>query len=170
MGQISYWYEPFEISRDESHFIDNNPDFTVTTGLCDRNKAIEFVKKSITPREFIFKTDIEKKILFLVFNNFHEPIGIVATPKTSQWDKYIGLNFNLVEKQTIFNTLGSLEWIVLLPLQVHHNYYINDLYAWEYPDDCYVTYCNSCHNDQHVKGQKIPVYHSLTNKIIVKMI
>jgi hypothetical protein len=170
MGQILFWYEPFEISRDETHFIDNIPQFTVTTGSCSRNKAIEFVKGAITPRDYFLKSEIQKKFLFLVFNNSHEPIGIVATPKTSQWDTYVGWSERLASKQEIINSLGTMEWILLLPLQVHHNYYINNLYAWEYPDDCYVTYCNTCHKDQHIEGQKIPVYHSLNNKSIVRMV
>ena len=30
-------------------------------------------------------------------------------------------------------------------LSVHHKYYKNNLKAWEYPSDCYITLCEDCH-------------------------
>lgn len=170
MVQISLLFEPFVISGDETHFIDNIPQWLINHGSCDSYTAIDFINRAFTVREYYLKSEIQKKYLFLLFNKFHEPIGIVAVPKTSQWEQYVGLTEKLVEKQEILNSLGAMEWIVFLPLQVHHNYYINNIYAWEYPDDCYVTYCNTCHKEKHIDGLKIPVYHSLSNKTVIRTV
>lgn len=34
-------------------------------------------------------------------------------------------------------------------LNVHHKYYINGLFPWEYPDDAYITLCEDCHSLEH---------------------
>lgn len=36
-----------------------------------------------------------------------------------------------------------------LTLNVHHRYYNNGFEPWEYPDECYVTLCNDCHEFEH---------------------
>lgn len=40
---------------------------------------------------------------------------------------------------------------------VHHKYYIKELFAWEYSSDALVTLCQACHENLH-KNKKIPVY------------
>ncbi len=39
------------------------------------------------------------------------------------------------------------------PLQVHHQCYIIDYYAWDYPGDELITYCKKCHQEWHRKNQ-----------------
>ena len=34
-------------------------------------------------------------------------------------------------------------------LNVHHKYYEKDKSPWEYSDDCYITLCNNCHQEEH---------------------
>lgn len=34
-------------------------------------------------------------------------------------------------------------------LHVHHKYYIKELLPWDHPDDCLVTLCENCHDQQH---------------------
>ena len=36
-----------------------------------------------------------------------------------------------------------------IKLAVHHLYYEKSLKAWEYPDEAYITLCESCHNAVH---------------------
>lgn len=38
-------------------------------------------------------------------------------------------------------------------LTVHHKWYDKSLMPWEYPSSCYITLCNSCHNQYH-KNEK----------------
>src|SRR5690349_18394749 len=33
-------------------------------------------------------------------------------------------------------------------LQVHHKYYKPDTFPWDYPDDCFVTVCDLCHEKE----------------------
>jgi len=37
-------------------------------------------------------------------------------------------------------------------LQVHHQYYEDNKLPWEYPDDCLVTLCETCHGLLHEKN------------------
>lgn len=34
-------------------------------------------------------------------------------------------------------------------LMVHHNYYLPNTDPWEYHNECLVTLCQECHNDEH---------------------
>lgn len=45
-------------------------------------------------------------------------------------------------------------------LVVHHKYYDKKLMPWEYPEKCYMTLCNSCHEQYH-KDEK-----DISNSII----
>jgi len=42
-------------------------------------------------------------------------------------------------------------------LQVHHQFYLVGLAAWEYPDFALVTLCRACHKQEH-ETRKIPLY------------
>lgn len=33
---------------------------------------------------------------------------------------------------------------------VHHKWYTNGLDPWEYPDECYITLCEDCHESVHL--------------------
>jgi len=43
-------------------------------------------------------------------------------------------------------------------LHVHHKVYDNKLKYWEYPDDCLVTLCSSCHDNEHKDTPIIDFY------------
>jgi hypothetical protein len=45
------------------------------------------------------------------------------------------------------------KWHYLFGLNVHHKYYQEGLYPWEYPDDALVTYCEKCHQNLHETTQ-----------------
>lgn len=34
-------------------------------------------------------------------------------------------------------------------LTVHHKYYTNGCAPWDYPDECYITLCEDCHENEH---------------------
>jgi len=36
-------------------------------------------------------------------------------------------------------------------LTVHHKWYKSELKPWEYEDDCYITMCELCHKEFHLK-------------------
>jgi hypothetical protein len=42
-----------------------------------------------------------------------------------------------------------------LSLQVHHLLYLPGRYPWEYEDHLLVTYCEFCHNTEHLIGGQI---------------
>jgi hypothetical protein len=42
-----------------------------------------------------------------------------------------------------------------LTVHVHHIRYINGLEPWEYQDSMLVTYCELCHNTEHLIGDQI---------------
>ncbi|MDN3607259.1 hypothetical protein [Kaistella yonginensis] len=50
-------------------------------------------------------------------------------------------------------------------LEVHHKFYIRNLFPWEY-DDALITVCNECHAMIH-QEQKIPVYFDQSKTVIV---
>jgi hypothetical protein len=50
-------------------------------------------------------------------------------------------------------------------LCVHHKYYYKQrIVPWGYPDDCYITLCEDCHNEWHKKNKN--VYIDNPNKSI----
>lgn len=58
-----------------------------------------------------------------------------------------------------------------LPLHVHHIDYTKGLNPWDYPDNNLITYCEVCHNTEHLIGTQIS--ESLidiikANKLLVK--
>lgn len=40
-------------------------------------------------------------------------------------------------------------------LQVHHTYYIRGHELWQYPNDCFLTLCISCHYQYHLEHELI---------------
>jgi hypothetical protein len=48
-------------------------------------------------------------------------------------------------------------------IEIHHKYYIRHRLPWQYPDNCFMILCNSCHNAYH-KLRKIPVYDDIDSK------
>lgn len=66
--------------------------------------------------------------------------------------------FDFIELNKKIDT-KELEWIFMLGLHVHHKYYIEDYFAWEYPNDALITLCQSCHEKIH-ENQEIPVYNT----------
>lgn len=42
-------------------------------------------------------------------------------------------------------------------LQVHHKYYLKDIKAWQYSDDCYETLCYLCHSNISTDKYKIHI-------------
>lgn len=53
-----------------------------------------------------------------------------------------------------------------IELHVHHKYYINDHYPWQYEDEALITVCMECHEKIH-KTEEITVYVSIDNKKIL---
>lgn len=58
-----------------------------------------------------------------------------------------------------------------ISLHVHHLYYFKDTLPWEYEDEHLVTYCELCHNTEHLIGDQI--HQSLLdiikeNKLLIK--
>ena len=68
------------------------------------------------------------------------------------------------ERSLVLNDIANIEiasenwesfnWMFVLGLHVHHNYYIAGKHPWEYPDEALVTLCWHCHEEKH-KGGKI---------------
>jgi hypothetical protein len=45
-------------------------------------------------------------------------------------------------------------------LCVHHTYYyLPPIEPWKYPDDCYMTLCEDCHNKWHRENEKVYIYN-----------
>jgi hypothetical protein len=49
-------------------------------------------------------------------------------------------------------------------IEVHHRYYVLNRLPWEYPDDCFMVLCSSCHSAYH-KLKDVPV---LTEKLFIE--
>lgn len=41
-------------------------------------------------------------------------------------------------------------------LHVHHRYYLEGRLAWEYPISALITYCESCHKEEHERVGRVP--------------
>ena len=75
---------------------------------------------------------------------------------------------DLVERQT-FDFVYSSDFepktcSIIFGLQVHHTYYHDGKYAWDYPDECLTTLCPTCHNEIHLNTE-IPIFDFLGNEL-----
>lgn len=54
---------------------------------------------------------------------------------------------------------GLFRYIALdfVTLHVHHKYYIEDRFPWEYDDDSLITLCSDCHSETH-ENNKTPLF------------
>lgn len=50
-------------------------------------------------------------------------------------------------------------------LHVHHRYYIEGVWPWQYPQEALVTLCNWCHAELHA-NEKVPYYRHENNQLI----
>lgn len=108
-------------------------------------------------------TDLEFKILIEYNNKIdHLIIQYSQTLDPTLWNYITALNnekiTRLIELENE-QSLTDLNWVFMLGLHIHHNYYIKDLKAWEYKDDALKTLCYDCHETLH-KNELIPVYNN----------
>lgn len=54
---------------------------------------------------------------------------------------------------------GMFQYIAVnfATLHVHHNYYIEDRFPWEYDDNALITLCSDCHSETH-ENNKTPLF------------
>lgn len=45
-----------------------------------------------------------------------------------------------------------------ITLHAHHIFYIEDTEPWDYSDDALITYCEVCHNTEHLIGNTLQGY------------
>ena len=64
-------------------------------------------------------------------------------------------SLNLVPKPLPAST-KNLEWLYNGTLHVHHTYYQQNRYPWEYPNEALITLCWKCHSLEH-EDKKVPV-------------
>lgn len=50
-------------------------------------------------------------------------------------------------------------------LHIHHKYYIEDKFPWEYDNDALITLCSDCHSETHEK-EKTPLFDKYGNFLI----
>lgn len=48
---------------------------------------------------------------------------------------------------------------------IHHKYYINQTFPWEYDDNALITLCPSCHKKEH-ENNRVPVYTRKGNSLV----
>lgn len=76
-------------------------------------------------------------------------------------DRITENNYKELVEQPTFDLLYSSviepgTWSITLGLQVHHKYYGNGQYAWEYPNEALITLCPACHKEIH-RTMEIPI-------------
>lgn len=54
----------------------------------------------------------------------------------------------------------------LLPLHVHHQYYIKGIEPWDYKDSALITLCADCHQKRHSSSVPVPLYNHDKSSIL----
>ncbi|TXE15274.1 hypothetical protein ES692_17415 [Psychroserpens burtonensis] len=88
------------------------------------------------------------------FNNYEDNTSVITKILEEKENRRIEFTKLNIEKKN-----SNYEWIFMLGLHIHHKYYINQLFAWEYKDDALITLCETCHRDLHEK-QEVQVYNN----------
>jgi hypothetical protein len=172
MRQLSLLYFPFEACG----FPDDNETYEIgftrhglnPSNFRDVPNNYKIINSYFSINEHLRQTRILNNLVFEIFNKQHKSIGLCTVANTFQWKKFDGTIYN-VPTETIIEFLGSFSWLYIEGLHVHHTYYVNNLYAWDHPMDCYTVLCSKCHH-QHHKNNKIPVFKSLSSPTIIKYI
>lgn len=81
-------------------------------------------------------------------------------------DKFVGMS----AKEDDYELLLEPETAVIqldkpYHIQVHHKYYVDGKYPWEYDNDALITLCNWCHFSLH-QNQTILVYKVVNNDLV----
>lgn len=99
---------------------------------------------------FVFNQSLSNKV-FLYFHGCNYSFN----------NKYVNSKYILgltIENVFLRFTIFTRS-IVYRGLNVHHQYYVQGLKPWEYPDDALITLCEDCHKKRHQEST-ISVYNS----------
>ncbi|KIA89595.1 hypothetical protein [Kaistella jeonii] len=88
---------------------------------------------------------------------------ICKTSKTLDGTFLTGYSKNILYARRMNGELSLPDFRI--HLEVHHEFYIRNLFPWEY-DDALITVCNECHAAIH-QERKIPVYFDQSKTIAV---
>ena len=108
---------------------------------------------------------------------WHDYIGGIKQPNKQFWekldyyekllgDKFAGISANNDDYEIVPEEMSAA--IVVgkqYYLQVHHKYYVDSKFPWEYYDDALITLCNWCHFELH-QTNLIPIFTEINGQLM----